>query len=152
MNKHASKHELATYDSDFHLWSQTQAALIREGRFAEIDLENVAEEIETLGLSDKRAIKSRLEVLLLHLLKWQAQPEKRKGGWENSIEEAREAIIDLIGDSPSLKSYPAKVLAESYARARRKAARETGLAKEHFPTDCAFALSDVLNEDFLPGV
>ena len=152
MNKHTPKHELATYDSDFHLWSQTQAAAIREGKFAEIDLENVAEEIESLGLSDKRAIKSWLEVLLLNLLKWQAQPEKRKGGWENSIEEAREALADLIGDSPSLKSYTAKVLAESYARARRKAARETGLAKEHFPSECAFSLLDVLDDEFLPGV
>jgi Domain of unknown function DUF29 len=151
MNKHTPKHELATYDSDFHLWSQIQAAAIREGRFAEIDLENVAEEIESLGLSDKRAIKSRLEVLLLHLLKRQAQPEKRKGGWENSIEASREAIVDLIGDSPSLKSYPAKVLTESYARARRKAARETGLANEIFSTECAFPLSDVLDDDFLPG-
>lgn len=79
MNKHTPKHELATYDSDFHLWSQTQAALIRDGKIAEIDLENVAEEIESLGRSDRRAIKSRLEALLLHLLKWQAQPEKRKG-------------------------------------------------------------------------
>ena len=150
MNKHTPKHELATYDSDFHLWSQTQAAAIRDGRLAEIDLENVAEEIESLGRSDKRAIKSRLEVLLLHLLKWQAQPEKRKKGWENSIEEARQSIIDLIGDSPSLKGYPALVLPQSYARARKKAARETGLAAEHFPTDCALPLSDILDEEFLP--
>jgi hypothetical protein len=151
MNKHAPKHELATYDSDFHLWSQTQAAAIREGRFAEIDLENVAEEIESLGRSDRREIRSRLHVLLLHLLKWQAQPEKRKGGWEDSIDEARESLIILIGESPSLRSFPSTILDEVYARARRKAAKETGLPASSFPEECPFTVQETLDENFLPG-
>jgi hypothetical protein len=151
MNKHTPKHELATYDSDFHLWSQTQAAAIREGKFAEIDLENVAEEIESLGRSDKREIRSRLQVLLLHLLKWQGQPERRKGGWGNSIDEARESLDVLIGDSPSLKSFPAIILDEVYERARRKASKETGLAVTLFPEECPFDIKDILDENFLPG-
>ena len=114
MNKHTPKHELATYDSDFHLWSQTQAAAIRDGKFAEIDLENVAEEIESLGSSDRREIRSRLEVLLTHLLKWEFQPEKRKGSWKAPSMKRAGRIKNLIADSPSLKSFPAQVLAEEY--------------------------------------
>ena len=151
MNKHTPKHELATYDSDFHLWSQTQAAAIREGRFAEIDLENVAEEIESLGRSDRREIRSRLHVLLAHLLKWQVQSERRKGGWENSIDEARATLDVLIGESPSLKSFPAMVLGEVYPRARSKAAKETRLPASRFPAECPFDIKDVLDENFLPG-
>jgi Domain of unknown function DUF29 len=151
MNKHTPKHQLATYDSDFHLWSQTQAAAIREGKFAEIDLENVAEEIESLGRSDRREIRSRLHVLLVHLLKWQAQAEKRKGGWEISIDEARESLDILVGESPSLKNFPAMVLDEVYERARRKAAKETRLPASRFPAECPFDINDVLDENFLPG-
>jgi hypothetical protein len=151
MNKHTPKHELATYDSDFHLWSQTQAALIREGRFAEIDLENVAEEIESLGRSDKREIRSRLEVLLLHLLKWQFQPAKRKNGWHGSIVEARLGVTGLVEESPSLKSFPELKLAEAYATARRRAAAETGLSIKRFPAECPYTTFEIMDDDFLPG-
>jgi Domain of unknown function DUF29 len=151
MNKHTPKHELATYDSDFHLWSQTQAAAIREGRFAEIDLENVAEEIESLGKSDKREIESRLEVLLLHLLKWQFQAQKRKNGWHGSMVEARLRVTGLIEESPSLKSFPEQKLVRSYAAARRRAAAETGLSIKRFPAECPYTLAEILDHDFLPG-
>ena len=151
MNKHTPKHELADYDSDFHLWSQTQAALIREGRIAEIDLENVAEEIESLGRSDRKEIKSRLEVLLIHLLKWQFQKDKRKGGWENSMDSARQAMNDLIAESPSLKTLPVLFLEEAYTRARRKAARETRMPISAFPHTCPYDVKELLDEDFLPS-
>jgi hypothetical protein len=150
MNKHTPKHELATYDSDFHLWSLTQAAAIRDGKFAEIDLENVAEEIESLGRSDRREIRSRLEVLLIHLLKWRFQPEKRKNGWNASIYEARRKIGMLVGESPSLKSFPQQILAEEYASARHQAALETGLSLKRFPAECPYKIAEVLDLDFLP--
>jgi Domain of unknown function DUF29 len=151
MNKHTPKHELATYDSDFHLWSQFQAAAIREGRFAEIDLVNVAEEIESLGRSDRRAIRSRLEELLTHLLKWEFQRDKRNSGWEASIKEARRGIKQLIADSPSLKGFPAQILSEEYETAREIAAEETGLAEDVFPLECPYAIADVMTKWFLPG-
>ena len=151
MNKHTPKHELATYDSDFHLWSQTQAAAIRKGKFAEIDLENVAEEIESLGLSDKRAIRSRLEVLLTHLLKWEFQQDKRNGSWSGSINEARRGIKKLIADSPSLKGFPAQVLAEEYETAKEIAAEETGLSEGAFPIVCPYSIADVMTKGFFPG-
>ncbi len=151
MNKRTPKHELATYDIDFHLWSQTQAALIREGRIAEIDLENVAEQIESLGRSDRREIRNRLEVLLIHLLKWQIQPEKRKNGWNASIYESRRKISLLVGESPSLKSFSQQVLAEEYGSARHQAALETSLSLKRFPAECPYKIAEVLNSDFLPG-
>jgi Domain of unknown function DUF29 len=151
MNKHTPKHELATYDSDFHLWSQMQAAAIRAGKFTEIDLENVAEEIESLGRSDRREIRSRLEVLLIHLLKWHFQPEKRKSGWKASIYEARRKINMLVGESPSLRSFPEQVLAEEYVSARHQAATETGLLMKRFPAECPYNIADILDLDFLPG-
>jgi Domain of unknown function DUF29 len=151
MNKHMPKHELATYDSDFHLWSQTQAAAIREGRFAEIDLENVAEEIESLGRSDRREIKSRLEILLIHLLKWQFQPEKRKSGWNTSIVAARLGVADLIDESPSLRNFPVEKLANAYFAARLKAASETRLSVKRFPNECPYSIAEIMDHDFLPG-
>jgi Domain of unknown function DUF29 len=151
MNKHTPKHELATYDSDFHLWSQTQAAAIRKGKFAEIDLENVAEEIESLGLSDRRAIRSRLEVLLTHLLKWEFQRDKRNGSWAGSINEARRGIKKLIADSPSLKGFPAQVLSEEYETAKEIAAEETGLSEGAFPAECPYSIAVVMTKGFFPG-
>ena len=151
MNKHTPKHQLAAYDSDFHLWSQNQAAAIRDGRFAEIDLENVAEEIESLGRSDKREIKSRLEILLIHLLKWQFQPEKRKSGWNSSIVTARLGVADLIDESPSLKNFPAEKLASAYFAARLKAASETRLSVKRFPVECPYSIAEIMDFDFLPG-
>jgi hypothetical protein len=151
MNKHTPKHELATYDSDFHLWSQTQASAIRDGRFSEIDLENVAEEIESLGISDRRAIRSRLEVLLTHFLKWEFQRDKRNGSWEGSIKEARRGIKKLIADSPSLKGFPAQVLSEEYENAKEIAAEETGLSEDAFPVECPYSIADVMTKGFFPG-
>ena len=81
MNKHTPKQHLATYDSDFYLWSAGQAALIREGKFDQLDIENVAEEIESLGRSDKRALGSQLRRLLMHLLKWEHQASRRSQSW-----------------------------------------------------------------------
>ena len=151
MNKHMPKHELASYDSDFHLWSQTQAALIREGRIAEIDLENVAEEIESLGRSDRREIRSRLEILLIHLLKWEFQRAKRKNGWKKSISEARRGIKKLVDESPSLQGFPEAVLSEEYKNARQAAAEETGLDEDSFPADCPYSIADILTRGFFPG-
>jgi Domain of unknown function DUF29 len=151
MNKHTPKHELATYDSDFHLWSQTQAAAIRKGKFAEIDLENVAEEIESLGRSDRREIRSRLEIILIHLLKWQFQPAKRKNGWKASIYESRRKVKMLIEESPSLRSFPEQVLAEEYHSAVHQASTETGLSVSRFPPECPYTIANVLDKDFLPG-
>src|SRR4051812_21961799 len=99
------------YEADFHRWSQEQGQALRAKRVSEVDWENVAEEIETLGRSDKRSIEANLAVVLLHLLKWQYQSDQRKGGWKSSILEHRVRLLKLIAESPSLRSYPDQVLA-----------------------------------------
>lgn len=90
------------YEHDFYRWTQTQAALLRQGRLDQADLENIAEEIESIGKSDKRVISSYLHNILLHLLKWQYQPSRRSRSWENSIDNSRCQVERIINDSPSL--------------------------------------------------
>lgn len=142
--------KLATYEEDFALWSAEQAALLRAGRFDRVDLENVAEEIESLGRSDKHQIKSRLQVLLMHLLKWQRQPDNRSRSWASTIRDQREAILDLIEESPSLKAYPASILAQCYPRARLKASEETTIYLDLFPETCPYTIEQILDPGFLP--
>ncbi len=149
MNK--IERQLASYDHDFARWSAEQSELIRQGRFSEVDLENVAEEIASLGRSDRREIRNRLEVLLRHLLKWEFQPGKRKAGWRSTILDQRRQIKVLLKESPSLKRYPASQIAWCYDLARAKAVGETGLAESTFPGECAYAASQILDEEFLPG-
>lgn len=138
------------YDRDFFEWTRTQAEMLRRSQPTDLDWKNVAEEIESLGRGDKRSIESNLGILLLHLLKWRHQMEKRKSGWRSSVIEHRARIRKLIEESPSLRGYPAEVLAEEYALARSKAADETGLPEELFPRDCPYTIEQVLDLDFWP--
>jgi hypothetical protein len=141
----------ANYDADFYAWTQDQAEKLRARRQNEIDWENVAEEIESVGRSQKKEIRSRLLVLLLHLLKWEFQPDRRKGGWQASIIEARDELSSEIEDSPSLRSYPAQALDRQYDVARLKAIAETGLPDSIFPKDCPYTVEQVLDFGFMPG-
>jgi hypothetical protein len=135
----------ASYDQDFYAWCIEQAARIRAG--APIDQENVAEEIESMGRSDKRQIESRLEIILMHLLKWHFQPEHRSNSWRTTINEQRRGIRKLIAESPSLASYPAARLADAYTQAREGAIDETGVAASVFPDACPYTLEDALERE-----
>jgi len=108
------------YDQDFYAWTQEQAALLREGAVHELDLTNLAEEIESLGKSDRRALGSHLRNLVMHLLKWQYQPHGRLTGhsWESSIRTARDEIAMILEDSHSLVATVPELLARRYALAR----------------------------------
>jgi len=139
------------YETDLYLWTQAQAALLRNGRPREIDWHHLAEEIESVGGSQKSEIRNRLAILLQHLLKWEFQPEKRKYGWRASIVEQRLQIDGLIEVSPSLRSWPEAVLAKSYRLARTRAADETGLPENGFPETCPYSLALILDEGFYPG-
>lgn len=140
----------AAYDGDFYAWTQEQASLLRSGQFSQIDIENVAEELESMGRSDKREIASRLEVLLVHLLKWQVQEGFRSRSWSGTIREQRGRIEDLLEESPSLRPLVRQIRPALYARARRVASSETGLPARMFPTRCPFTADQVLAPDFLP--
>jgi hypothetical protein len=152
MNKHTPKQHLATYDSDFYLWSEGQAALIRAGKFDQLDIENVAEEIESLGRSDKRALGSQLRRLLMRLLKWEHQASRRSQSWRNSINSARDELRVIVQDSPSLKTVLEASLLSEYRTARKRAAEETKQSGKNFPADCPYSFVQILEEDFWPDM
>lgn len=140
----------ATYTADFDLWIQQTAQLLQERRWQEIDIEHLIEEIEDLGKSERRGIASQLIRLLLHLLKWQYQPQRRSDSWLDSITDARTQIELALADSPSLKGYVAAQLEQSYQRARRQATQQTGMSLSVFPEECTYSLESVLAENWLP--
>jgi hypothetical protein len=141
---------------DFNFWAQQTASLLRQGRFDEIDIETLAQEVEDLGKSERRAIASYLTVLLTHLLKWKYQPSGRQytdegeplGSWAGSITYSRLEIAKLLADNPSLKAYPETVLDWSYRDAVKVASQETGL--KDFPLDCPFAIKQILDDLWWP--
>lgn len=141
----------AGYEDDFALWSAEQAAFIRDRKFERVDLENVAEEIESLGRRDKRAIRSRLAILMMHLLKWERQPAERSRSWMATIRDQRREIAQFLADSPSLKSFPAQAYADEYPSAREKASEETTIYLHLFPATCPYTIEQILDQDFLPG-
>lgn len=137
------------YESDFHAWTMAQAKALRAGDVASLDAEHLAEEIETLGRSEKNEIASRIRIVLLHLLKWRFQPARRSRSWQTTLLVQRQEIADRLETSPSLRTYPAEILQRQYRAAMRLAALETGLPEERFSKTCPFSVSDVLNPDFL---
>ena len=140
------------YDTDFYTWTQQQAAALREGKVQDLDWLNLAEEIESLGKSDRRALGSHLEGLVMHLLKWHYQPSGRATGhsWYSTIAEHRRQITLLVDDSPSLRRAQADLLACGYPHARTRASGETGLPLATFPETCPWCLEDILDDDFWP--
>ncbi|MEO0014719.1 MAG: hypothetical protein RLZZ535_3108 [Cyanobacteriota bacterium] len=138
------------YNRDYYLWLSHTAQLIKDGKFSEIDAANLIEEIEDMGRSEKRAVKSNLIILLLHLLKYKYQPAKRTNSWKASIREHRRRLRDDFKVSPSLKRYFQEVFAESYQDSREQAADETGLAIDILPISCPFTVAEVLDFNYLP--
>jgi hypothetical protein len=138
------------YDRDFYAWSREQAKLLRAGELARADLEHIAEEIESMGKTEKREFVSRLTVLLLHLLKWKFQPDGQGNSWRLSIANARDEIADLLDDNPSLKTQIDGIARSAYRYARRKAAIETGHGEDEFPAECPWPFERAMDGDFWP--
>lgn len=138
------------YDQDFYLWIETTAKQLKAGNFSEVDLENLIEEIECMGRSEKKAIKSNLIVVLMHLLKYKYQQKKRSNSWKGSIREHRRRLREAFADSPSLKQYFQDVFVECYQDARKQASDETGLSLDIFPVESPFSADECLNTEFLP--
>ena len=150
MNKVFRTSQLTPYEADYARWCAEQGALLREGRLADLDRANLAEEIESLGRSDKREIESRLKVLLVHLIKYRFQPEGRSSSWRATIREQRARISKVLRESPSLRDYPSEALAEEYSFAVPEAMEEAKLPEGIVPDICPFAIEQVLDPDFLP--
>lgn len=139
------------YDRDFYAWANEQAALLRAGKLDAADIAHIAEEIESMGKTEKRELISRLVVLLLHLLKWQFQPERRGASWEATIRNQRLDIEEHLADNPSLKARLPEAIQAAYERARNSATAETGLARATFPTTCPWGFDAIINAEFWPG-
>lgn len=138
------------YETDFYSWTQQQANLIRQGRLGELDLDNILEEIESMGRSEYHQLSHRLDVLLMHLLKWKFQPENRSTSWQGSIKEQRFRLKKFIKESPGLKPRLPEATAEAYCVAKITAFKETGLPETTFPTQCEWPFEQVIHDEFWP--
>jgi hypothetical protein len=116
------------YETDYLQWIEKTVEKLQSQDYGNVDWENLIEEIEDMGRSERRSLKSNLLVVLLHLLKWQFQPERRSGSWEGSIVEHRRRVRDSSSDSPSLQPYLETIFADCYAQAVKQAKAETGLS------------------------
>jgi uncharacterized protein DUF29 len=142
--------EKPLYERDFCLWVEEQARLLREGRLKELDLINLIDEVEDLGIHEKKAVQSNLVVVLKHLLKYQFQPHRRSRSWLSSIAEHRRRLRNDLATSPSLRGYARDQFEECYQDGRRQALIETGIREEAIPRTPAYTLEQTLDPDFLP--
>ena len=136
------------YETDFFLWLETTADLLEKQSFNELDLENLIEEVKGMSRREKRELKNRLTVLIMHLLKWKYQPSKVSPSWKSTIVEQRRRIEYLLEDSPSLKPYLLEIFDKCYQKARQDASEETNLELANFPVDKPFTLEQILTSNF----
>ena len=138
------------YEKDFYAWTTHNAKLLREGKLSEIDVENIAEEIESMGKGERRELVNRLSILIAHLLKWKYQAIRRSRSWKLTIKEQRIQLTHLFDESPSLKHEIDSKLKDAYEQAVIIAERETALEEKTFPKNCPFSLKQTLNQNFFP--
>jgi hypothetical protein len=137
---------MSLYEQDFYQWTQEQAALLKAGALSQLDVENLIEEVETMGRSEKRELVSRLAVLLAHLLKWDFQPERRGKSWENTIKIQRIDIQEVLDDSPGLKHQLKESVLTAYKKAVLLASDETGMSESEFPETCPYSIEEIIGE------
>jgi hypothetical protein len=137
---------MSLYERDFYKWTQEQAALLKAGALSQIDVENLIEEIESMGRSERRELVHRLDVLISHMLMWDCQPERRGRCWELTIQEERLKLEDHIDMNPSLKSIVDEAVSSAYCRAVLRSMRETGLSRTTFPENCPYRIEWILGE------
>jgi len=140
----------SNYDTDFYAWANEQAMLLRSGKLAEADIEHIAEEIESMGRTEKRELVNRLAVLLAHLLKWKFQPNLRSRSWRLTIKEQRIAVADHIADNPSLQSKTEEAMTTAYRSAVIEAAKETAIDEDGFPSACPWTFAVATDAEFWP--
>ena len=137
------------YETDFYAWVTEQAGHLRAKRWEELDLNNLIEELDTLGRSERNALWSHLRILLVHLLKWRYQPERRTRSWRGSITRARQNVARRLQQHSLRRELP-DFITEAYADARRLAADQTGLPLLTFPKTCEWNEKEIQQVEFLP--
>ncbi len=141
------------YEQDFYAWTKEQAKHIKNKHFNQLDTINIYEELLSMGATEHRELDSRLKILLMHLLKWQYQSNKRIEGfsWKYSIIEQRKSIKKLFKHMPSLKYQLEEDIIDAYEIALIKAIGETGLDENIFPADCPWTVEQILDDEFYPN-
>jgi hypothetical protein len=139
-----------TQSDDFYTWAFEQAKALRARRTESLDWENLAEELEDMARSEKRALQSHLEGVLTHLLKWKFQPSRRSKSWEASIKIGRLEFRESLDDNPGLKSKLDELTRSAYLKARIRAAAEMNLDESDLPQTCPWTLEQTTSEDFWP--
>ena len=143
------------YDKDYSLWLETTIEKLRLGEFSQVDVENLIEELESMGRSDKRALKSLLTRLFEHLLKiayWETEREYNQNKWKVEIRTFRQQIADILNDSPNLKNYLESIFEQCYHRARKNMIDLTGLSSHFFPDTPISNIQETLDENWLPNI
>lgn len=133
----------ALYETDETAWLEQSADLVRAGRLDQLDLESLSEYLSAMARRDRREVFSRLVVLLVHLLKWEHQPERRSGSWRGTIREQRRELQQLL-ESGTLRNHAVQVFANAYAESRLQAAEEMEIDTANIRTQCAWGFDEVL--------
>lgn len=145
--REARRPDGAGYEDDFYLWANEQAERLRRGEWSRLDALNLAEEIEDLGREVYHKLESALRIILLHLLKWDRQPERRSRSWTTSIEVHRVDVEELLEKHHSLNPRLSKAIQGAYRRARIEAAGETGLDIDAFPKECPYSFDEIMTRE-----
>jgi hypothetical protein len=138
------------YDRDFYAWTKEQMGFLQHKQFERLDIDNLAEEIDSMGKSEKRTLSSRLEILLIHLLKWKFQPNLQSRSWSLTIKEQRRRLARHLSENPSLRTKLEEEVIEAYDIAIYEAAKETGFNEDFFPVQCEWTAEQLLDVNFLP--
>ena len=146
------------YEQDFHHWIEHHITLLRSGRFNEIDVEHLIEELESMAGRDRNELVSRLKILIAHLLKWQFQLQQLNEQWQEfdgrswrrSIIEQRSQLADLLENIPSLKHHLSESVNLAYPKAVNLAIDETKLPKSLFPKTCPYTVEQLVDKEFYP--
>lgn len=149
---HFGRRNHPAYEADYAAWLAAQIDVLRAGRFGELDLENLIEEVESLGRSDFNGFIGAFEILIAHMLKWDYQPSYRTSGWVASIDEHRSRIEHDLVDSPSYRSRADQAIARAYRPGRALAARETQLDLRVFPKTCPYDFTALMARDHHLGI
>lgn len=138
------------YEDDFYAWTMANASLLKQGRFSEVDMENIIEEIESMGRSEKNQLVNRFAVLIAHLLKWQFQPDFRGRSWHGTIKEQRKRAKILLKENPSLKSKLTEAFSDAYELAVDQIEKETPIDLKLVPSECPYSFEECLDDNFFP--
>lgn len=140
------------YEQDFYAWTQAQSELLRLGKWQSLDIENLAEEIESLGKQQKQELRNRLGILIGHILKWEYQPLLRSKSWKFTIVEQRDEVLDILQENPSLKPYLDEAIQKGFRQGVNLVLRETPLDYTDLPSECPYAIAQILDPKFPIGL